>query len=76
MLKNTMIAAAVGTFAMTSAALAQTPEFSTVDANEDSLLTLEELNSAGVPITEDIFKAADTNEDGALDSEEYSRIEL
>lgn len=76
MLKHTMIAATFGTFAMTSAALAQAPDFSTVDANQDSLLTLEELSSAGVPITEDIFSAADTNQDGALDSDEYSAIEL
>ena len=74
MLKNTVIVAAFGAFAMTSAALAQAPEFSTVDANQDSLETFDELNAAGVQITEDIFSAADTNQDGALDSDKYIAI--
>ncbi|WP_298966839.1 hypothetical protein [uncultured Roseibium sp.] len=76
MLKHTVIAVTFGTFAMTSAALAQAPDFSTVDANQDSLLTIEELASVGVPITEETFSAADTNQDGTLDKDEYSAIEL
>ena len=74
MLKSKVIVTAFGAFAITSAALAQAPDFSTVDANQDSYVTLEELYSAGVQITEDVFSAADTNLDGALDSDEYIAI--
>ena len=46
--------------------------FETVDADSNGGVTMEEASAAGLPWTEDQFKAADTNQDGALDAAEFA----
>lgn len=43
-----------------------------VDADDDGLVTLEELQAVHTDITEEQFTALDVNADGSLDADEYA----
>jgi Ca2+-binding EF-hand superfamily protein len=66
-----LIAALAITAFTASASYAQV-SFETVDADGNGGVTMEEASAAGLPWTEDQFKAADTNQDGALDAAEFA----
>ena len=53
-------------------ALAQEADFSTVDANGDGMVSMEEAANAGWTWSEDQFKAADTDGDGGLNADEFA----
>lgn len=55
----------------TSAALAQAPEFASIDTDGNGTISMEEGAAAGLEWTEDDFKAADANADGGLSEDEY-----
>lgn len=69
-MKNLIIALAFGAVS-TTAAFAQA-SFSTVDADGNGAITFTEAVNAGMPWSEDQFKAADGNSDGALDETEFT----
>ncbi len=55
-----------------SAALAQSAsDFATVDADKDGAVTLTEAQTVWATLTEEAFKAADTNADSKVDQAEY-----
>lgn len=56
----------------TGAALAQTPDFASVDTDGNGMVSMEEGAAAGMEWSEDDFKAADTDGDGSLSAEEYA----
>lgn len=70
---KTLIAVLFGLSMGTGIALAQTA-FTDLDADGDGLLSMEEA-MANPAITEDVFKAADVDQDEALSEEEYSAVE-
>lgn len=57
---------------VSSTAFAAGAGFAKVDANGDGRVTFEEISVAMPEVSEEIFKAADINKDGALSQEEYS----
>jgi len=57
---------------MAAPALAQTPDFASVDADGNTMVSLEESTAAGLPWTAEQFAAADTNGDGSLSAEEFA----
>ncbi|GKY86820.1 hypothetical protein [Sinisalibacter aestuarii] len=52
--------------------LASTPALFAQDADEDGLVTFDELVAAYPDVTEDTFNAADANGDGTLDADELA----
>ena len=55
-----------------SAALDQSAsDFATVDADKDGAVTLTEAQTVWATLTEEAFKAADTNADSKVDQAEY-----
>ena len=52
--------------------LVTTPALFAQDANEDGMVTLDELVAAYPDVTEDAFNQADANADGALDADELA----
>lgn len=69
-MKNILLALTFGTLAST-AAFAET-SFQTVDADANGSISYAEAVNAGMPWSEDQFKAADQNADGGLDEKEFT----
>lgn len=63
------IVAALGMSALATTAFA---DMSTLDADGDGLVTVEELQAAYPEVTADQFSEIDTNADGAVDDAEMS----
>jgi hypothetical protein len=58
------------------AALAQgTDDFDKADANKDKWVSMEEAMAVYPTLTEDLFKQADANADGNLDSGEFTALQ-
>jgi EF hand len=53
------------------AASAQMVEFSAVDTDANSMVTMEEASAAGLTWTAEEFAAADTDGDGSLNADEF-----
>ena len=66
------IAAVLGVSAMATTAFA---DMSTLDANGDGLVTVEELQAAYPEVTAEQFSEIDANGDGAVDDAEMSAAE-
>ena len=69
---KTLLAALVTVAFSAGAALAQAPDFAAVDADANSMVSMEEASAAGLTWTEDEFKAADKDGDGSLSAEEFT----
>ncbi|MEM9276991.1 MAG: EF-hand domain-containing protein [Pseudomonadota bacterium] len=69
-MKKLILALTVSSFAV-GAAYAQA-SFETIDADADGSVTLAEANNAGLPWTEDQFKLADRDGNGALNADEFA----
>ena len=54
-----------------TAGVAWAQDFGAVDADANSMVSMEEATAAGLPWTEDEFKMADANGDGSLDADEF-----
>jgi hypothetical protein len=68
-----LVAALMTTGMVASAAFASTKDrFSTLDTNQDHVLTYDELASTGCHIKRGIFNYADENHDGGLTHHEYN----
>lgn len=59
---------------MSAPAFAQAADFSTADANGDGQVTYEEAVAVLPDLTEDQFKAADTDSNGTLSEAEYDAL--
>jgi hypothetical protein len=57
---------------MASPALAQEKDFAKVDADGNSMVSMQEATTAGWTWTAEQFAAADTNSDGSLSAEEFA----
>ncbi len=68
-MKKLILAAAFGSFAISSA-LAET-SFQTVDADANGGVSYVEAVNAGMPWSEEQFNSADQNADGVLDETEF-----
>lgn len=68
-----LMAALMTTGMMSSAAFASTKvRFTALDANQDHVLTYDELTSHGCKVKHGIFNYADENSDGNLTHHEYN----
>ncbi|MCV0428354.1 MAG: hypothetical protein K5905_23095 [Roseibium sp.] len=76
MLKRLAGTFVLGAFAASVATLAhaQVADFATVDADQNGQVSFEELSVAGVPVSEEVFQAADANQDSVLDEAEFSTL--
>ncbi|WP_298965883.1 hypothetical protein [uncultured Roseibium sp.] len=75
MSKRLTAAILVGAFTVSSAALAQGMSFEAVDSNQDGFVTFEEITAANPAMSEDLFKAADANQDSMLDPDEFATVQ-
>ncbi len=65
---------AVLAVSLLTATAAQAAEFGEVDTDADGAITLEEAVAAMPDLTEDAFAAADTDEDGSLNPDEFAAM--
>lgn len=71
-MKKLLVSVLVLGLGASTAALAQTAtDFATVDADASGDVTLTEAQTVWADLTEDAYKAADTNGDGKVDQAEY-----
>ncbi|GAA0784854.1 hypothetical protein E1180_07110 [Roseibium denhamense] len=75
MSKRLTAALLIGAFTASSAALAQGMSFEAVDGNQDGFVTFEEMTAVAPDITEDVFLAADVNQDQMLDPAEFQTVQ-
>ncbi|WP_298817467.1 hypothetical protein [uncultured Roseibium sp.] len=75
MSKRLTAAILVGAFTVSSAALAQGMSFEAVDSNQDGFVTFEEITAANPAMSEDLFKAADADQDSMLDPDEFATVQ-
>lgn len=55
-----------------AATLVQAATLSEFDANADGMVTYDEMLTVAPDTSEDVFRLADTNEDGMIDAEEFA----
>lgn len=70
-MKKVIIALGLAGFASAAFAAGEM-DFAKVDADANGMVTMEEATAAGWEWTEDQFKAADTDADGALNADEFA----
>ena len=71
-MKNTLMISFAAALGLSGAALAQNDiTLADIDANDDGVLNLEEVQAAAPEVTEVEFTAYDTNADGSLDEDEF-----
>lgn len=75
MSKRLTAAVLIGALTASSAAFAQGMAFEAVDSDQDGYVSFEEIAAVNPSMTEDIFKAADVNQDNLLDPEEYEIVQ-
>ncbi len=75
MSKRLTAALLLGAFTASSAALAQGMSFEAVDVDQNGLVSFEEISAAVPTLSEEVFKAADANQDSMLDQEEFATIQ-
>ncbi|PVB62019.1 hypothetical protein [Labrenzia sp. 011] len=75
MSKRLTAALLVGAFTVSTAALAQGMSFDAVDSNQDGFVTFEEISAAVPSLSEDVFNAADMNQDSLLDPDEFEAVQ-
>ena len=73
---NKIILSSVIVLGLSGAAFAQaaTPDFASVDADASGGVSWTEAYAAWPTLTEDAFKAADTDASGELSAEEYAAV--
>ena len=75
MSKRLFAALVAGAVSVSTAALAQGVTFEDVDSNADGVVSFEEISAVITTVSEDAFKAADANQDGSLDADEFEAIQ-
>ncbi len=75
MSKRLTAALLIGAFTASSAALAQGMSFEAIDIDKDGFVSFEEISAANPSMSEDIFKAADANQDSLLDPTEFATVQ-
>ncbi|WP_305986626.1 hypothetical protein [Roseibium sp. MMSF_3544] len=75
MSKRLTAALLIGAFTASTAALAQSMSFETIDSNQDGFVSFEEITAAVPTMSEDVFKAADANQDNLLDPSEFAAVQ-
>lgn len=75
MSKRLTAALLLGAMTASTAALAQGMAFQTVDSDQDGYVSYEEISAAVPTMSEDMFQAADVNEDNLLDPEEFATVQ-
>ncbi|MBD8877577.1 hypothetical protein [Roseibium polysiphoniae] len=65
-----------GALTASSAAFSQGVTFEAVDGDQDGFLTFSEISAAVPAVTEDVFKAADSNQDAVLSPDEFTALGL
>lgn len=68
-MKKLLTALSILTF---TAGVAFAQDFGAIDADANSMVTMEEASAAGLTWTEEEFKMADANGDGSLDATEFT----
>lgn len=63
-----------GVLSTSVATAALAADFEEIDTNRDGFVSLAELSAAGVPITQEIYSATDTNQDNLLDEAEFGTL--
>lgn len=74
MSKRLASALVLGVLALPSATSAVAADFMEIDADRDGFVSLAELSAAGVPITQEMYAAADANQDNLLDEAEFGTL--
>jgi len=75
MSKRLTAALLIGAFTASSAAYAQGMSFQAVDSDQDGYVSFEEITAAVPTMSEDLFNAADSNQDSLLDPEEFATVQ-
>lgn len=70
-MKKLLVSALVLALGSTAVMAQAASDFATVDADKDGAVTLTEAQTVWATLTEDAFKAADTNADSKVDQAEY-----
>lgn len=70
-MKKFVVALTLSTI-LSSAAIAAEMDFAVVDADGDTLVSMEEASAAGWEWTDEEFTAADADGDGFLNAEEFA----
>ena len=75
MSKKLTAALLIGAFTVSNVALAQGMSFEAVDSDQDGFVSFEEISAAIPTMSEDVFKAADLNQDSKLDQAEFEAVQ-
>ncbi len=75
MSKRLTAALLIGAFTASTAALAQGVSFETIDSNQDGFVSFDEVAAVVPDMSEDVFKAADANQDNLLDPAEFAAVQ-
>jgi hypothetical protein len=75
MSKRLTAAVLLGAFTLSPAAFAQGMSFQAVDSDQDGYVSFEEIAAAVPTMSEDLFEAADANQDNLLDPEEFATVQ-
>ncbi|WP_029063645.1 hypothetical protein [Labrenzia sp. DG1229] len=74
MSKRLFSALVFGVLSTSMATATLAADFMEIDTNRDGFVSLAELSVAGVPITQEIYSAADANQDNLLDEAEFGTL--
>ncbi|MBL1406113.1 MAG: calmodulin [Hyphomicrobiales bacterium] len=70
-MKKIILALAITGLSFTSA-FAEELDFAKIDTDGDGLVSIEETQAAGLPLTLELFSEADKDQDGKLNAEELA----
>ena len=70
----TKILAVLSLMLFSTAALASTPSFTDADTDQNGVLSMEEVKAALPETADEAVTAADVNQDGSIDENEYAAL--
>ncbi|WP_417667828.1 hypothetical protein [Roseibium sp.] len=76
MSKRLTAAALLGALAVSGAAFAEGVSFEAADGDQDGYVSFEELSAVIPTVSEDVFKAADSDANNLLDQSEFAALPL
>ncbi len=75
MSKSLKTAVFAGVFTVSTAAFAQGLSFQAVDSNQDGFVSFEEAAAVMPDLSQELFNAADANQDNLLDPTEFQTVQ-
>lgn len=75
MSKSLTAAVLAGVLAASASAVAQGASFQAVDSNQDGFVSFEEITALMPDMSQEVFNAADLNQDSLLDPSEFETVQ-